>query len=301
MSRNPAGPSRPVAGAVILTVAVSLLSLVDGNAKYLSAAGYPVLQIVWARFFFQAVMTVPIAAIRHGGGLWRVSAAAPQALRGLLHVGATLLFFTALTTMPLADTLAIYFAYPFVVAALAPIALGERMGGRRWAAVIIGFLGTLLVIRPGFGENPFGGIEAGVWYALSGSIVFGLYILLTRRLAHKAPTTLALAHQSLVAAVLLSIAAPFVWTTPDIVGWLLFGGLGVLSALGHGLIIRAFALAPAPVLAPIGYVEIIAATAVGYVLFGDFPDVFTWAGIAVIAASGIFIAYREGAARQRIE
>lgn len=285
---------------MVLALAVSLLSLLDGGAKFLSHAGYPVLQIVWARFFFQAVVTVPVASFRQGRKLWRVRVAAPQALRGILHVVATFLFFTALGTMPLADTLAIYFAYPFVVTALAPLLLGEAVGARRWIAVAVGFLATLLIIRPGIGSGAGGlqGVEPGAAYALAGSVAFGLYILLTRKFAHRASTDTALAHQSLAGAVVLSLLAPMVWTTPDMAGWLLFGGLGVLSAVGHGMLIRAFSLAPASMLAPIGYVEIIAATAVGYVLFGDFPDPLTWAGIAIIAASGIYIAAREGAAKR---
>jgi drug/metabolite transporter (DMT)-like permease len=281
-------------GILLLVVAVSLLSLLDGTAKHLSALGHPVLQVAWARFFFQAVITLPPAALRHGGALWRPRAAVPQAARGLLHAVATLLFFAALARMPLADTLAIYFAYPFVVTALAPLLLGERTGARRWAGVGFGFLGTLLVVRPGLGT-----VDPGALLALGGSLAFGLYILFTRRFAGSASAGAALAQQSLASAAVLSLFVPFFWTTPEAGGWALFALLGGLSALGHGLIIRAFAHAPASLLAPIGYVEIVAATAVGYAFFGDFPDALTWAGIAVIVASGVYISIRERAARAK--
>ncbi len=275
-------------GIVLLLLAFNILAVMDGLAKYLAESGYPVVQILWARFFFNAMLILPIAAWRHRSLMLRPPNPAVQVGRGLLHASGTFLLFMAYARMPLADALAIYYAYPFVVTALAPFLLGEHTGWRRWTAVAAGFAGTLLVIRPGVEV-----LNTGALFALVGSVAFAFYLILTRKLAGSAPADLTLSYQSTSAAIVISIFVPFFWVTPDVFALVLFVAIGAISAMGHLMIIYAFERAPASYLAPFGYVEIITAAVIGFALFGDIPDYLTWAGIAVISASGIYIAWRE--------
>ena len=276
-------------GIILLLVAFNIQAIMDGLAKYLAEAGHPVIQILWARFFFNALLIVPIAAWRHRGLMVRPPNPTAQIGRGLLHALGTFLLFTAYARMPLADALAIYYAYPFVVTALAPFLLGEHTGWRRWTAVIVGFAGTLMIIRPGVEV-----LNTGALFALIGSVAFALYLILTRKLAGSAPADLTLSYQSTSAAIVISMLVPFFWVTPDAFSLMLFVAIGAISALGHLMIIHAFERAPASYLAPFGYVEIITAAVIGFALFGDIPDYMTWGGIFVISASGIYIAWRDG-------
>jgi len=279
----------PLAAALLLLLpAVTILSGTDGLAKHLSEVGYSVLQIVWARYVFQTLLTFPLALRRHGCGLLRPPEAWAQAARSLLHMTSTFLFFMALARMPLADAIAIFFVYPFVVTALAPWMLGEQTGWRRWSAVIVGFCGTLFIIKPEFGR-----FDTGALLSIGASLAFGLYIVLTRRIATRTDPVMAIFTQGLVAAVLLSAVVFLEWRTPDPLAWAMLVAIGAISAAGHFMIIRAYGLVSASLLAPFGYFEIVAATAIGLAVFGDFPDTWSWVGIAIICASGIYISLRE--------
>lgn len=279
----------PLSAALLLLLpAVTILSGTDGLAKALSEAGYAVLQIVWARYVFQTILTFPFALKRHGRGLLRPPEAWAQAARSLLHMTSTFLFFMAIARIPLADAIAIFFVYPFVVTALAPWLLGESTGWRRWSAVIVGFCGTLFIVKPEFGN-----FDTGALLSISASLAFGLYIVLTRRIATRTDATMAIFTQGLVAAVLLSAVVALDWRDPDPVAWAMLVAIGAVSAIGHFMIIRAYGLVSASLLAPFGYFEIVAATIIGLLWFGDFPDAWSWVGIAVICASGIYISLRE--------
>ncbi len=264
-----------------------VIPAMDTSAKALGNLGYAVLLIAWARFAANLVLALPLALIfaQRGGGFrhpWL------QSLRALALVAATVLFFQGLRTMPLADALAVYFIYPFLVTALAPLVLGERVGWRRWFAVGVGFCGTLLVVRPGLAE-----VNVGVVPVLIAAVAFALYNLLTRRLSGQADPWHTLAFQAAFGTVVLAPFAVFQWSAPDGQALVLVAVMGIASVIAHWLLIRAYDFAPAAVLAPFSYVEIVSAAAYGYLVFGDFPDTWTWAGIAVIATSGAYIAVRE--------
>ncbi len=263
----------------------------DVSAKYLSQLGYPVLLVVWARFFFNALCLTPILILRRQPLQFRQHFGL-QFIRTVMLISATFGFFMGLRTMGVADALAVYFVYPFIITLLSPLFLGERAGMRRLSAVAVGFLGTLMIIRPGSGT-----IDPNVGYVLAAAVFFAIYNLLTRKLAGRAGSWQTLGFQSIVGAVLMSVVAPFVWRTPDLQALSLFAIIGVFSTAGHFLLIRAYDHAPAPVLAPFSYFEIVSATVLGYLVFGDFPEPMTWAGISVIAASGIYIGIRERKAR----
>ena len=166
--------------------------------------------------------------------------------------------------------------------------LGETVGLRRKIAVLVGFLGALLIIRPGIGA-----IQWPALLALSAGVVFGFYLLATRRLAGSAPPLVTLAYSAAAGALGMSFVAPAVWVPPSAID---LGGmvmLGAIAAGGHFLLIKSFDFAPASLLAPFTYCEIIMTTLLGYVFFGDFPDRWTWAGITVVVGSGVYISLRE--------
>ena len=280
-------PDRPMLGIGLMLASVALLPIMDGFAKAM-ADYYAVLQLVWARFFFQSVAIVPLAVWRHPSAMRRPDRLPLQLGRGLCILIATGLFFTAIATMPIADALALLFVAPLIVTALAPVVLGEIVGLRRWGAVLVGFAGALVILRPGFGV-----LQPGAMFALGAGGCFAIYVLLTRRLSYAAPPLVTLSITSLVGLVVTSALLPAVWVTPDAADLTRMAAMGLIAAVGHYLMIRAYEQAPASLLAPFGYGEIVTATIIGYFWFGDFPDGITWLGIAILAASGVYISVRE--------
>lgn len=277
-------------GALFLIAGFTVIPFMDAAAKQLAHLGYAPVLIAWARFALAAVALSPLV-LRPGrlSQLW-ARGAGLQILRATFLTLATVLYFSAIKTMPIADALAVYFIYPFLMTALAPLVLREQVGLRRFSAVIIGFCGSLLIIRPGFETVP-----QGVYYVLAGSVCFAMFNLLTRKLKGQSDPWFTVFYQSLVGTVLLLPFLPGNWTTPDANAWMFLAVLIVAAIIGHWLVVRAFDYAPASYLAPFGYFEMISAAAIGYFWFGDFPDHYTWLGIAVIACAGIYISRRERA------
>lgn len=280
-------PDRPMLGIGLMLASVALLPIMDGIAKSM-ADRYAILQLVWARFFFQSLAIVPLAAWRNPAAMRRPDNMPLQIGRGLCILIATGLFFTAISTMPIADALALLFVAPLIVTALSPVVLAEAVGPRRWAAVLVGFVGALVILRPGFGV-----LQPGAVFALGAGGCFAAYVLLTRRLSHAAPPLVTLAITSLVGLAVTSVLLPTVWIAPDGADLARMMAMGLIAAVGHYLMIRAFEHAPAALLAPFGYGEIVMATIIGYLWFGDFPDGTTWIGIAILVASGVYISLRE--------
>lgn len=281
-------------GVAVFLGAWLIVPLMDVAAKALGAEGYAIVEVVWARFFFNAVLVLPVLYLRRPQvfrgpeAFYRPRKPAWQMIRVVALLGSTWFFFSALKTLPLAEALAIYFVYPFMVTALAGPLLDEHVGPRRWLAVGVGFLGTLIIIRPGFEALP-----GGTYYLFAGALCFAVYNIYTRKLTAVAGTGEILAFQSLGGTLIMTIALPFFWTTPDLRALGLFAVMGLASAVGHGLLIRAYHYAPASFLAPFSYFEIVSASILGFVFFGNFPDRLTWLGIGVIVACGVYIALRE--------
>jgi drug/metabolite transporter (DMT)-like permease len=292
---RPASSDRGVLfGILLFLVAMAILPVMDGFAKYLGAT-VPVVEIVWARFTFHTALILPIAFARYGiTTVLRPPKPHLQVVRSLLLVMSTVFFFGALRYLPLADALALIFINPIIVTVLAPFCLGEKVGLRRWLAVIVGFAGTLIIIRPGFAE-----LNAGTGLAIAAGVSIAAYFLLTRRLSGTSEPLVTLAYTGVVGAVVSTGALPFFWVTPSWPELAMMIGIGLIAAVGHYLIIRAYDHAPAPVLAPFGYAEIVMATVVGYVAFGDIPDRWTALGVVVLIASGLYISVREGTRRDR--
>lgn len=280
-------PDRPLLGIGLMLASVALLPIMDGFAKAM-ADSFAVVQLVWARFLFQSLLIVPLALATSPRAMLRPSRLPLQVARGVGILIGTFLFFAAIRTMPIADALALLFIAPLIVTALSPLVLGEAVGIRRWSAVLVGFVGALVVLRPGLTV-----LQPGALLALGAGASFAGYVLLTRRLSHAAPPLVTLAITSLVGLAATSAVLPATWVTPDPAQLAAMAAMGAIGAGGHYLMIRAYEQAPAAMLAPFGYGEILTATIVGYYWFGDFPDGPTWLGIAILIASGVYISLRE--------
>ena len=278
---------RAMGGIGMMLVALTIVPMMDAAAKYLSD-DLATMQIVWARYSFHLLFLLPVIVWRYGRRAFHTRRPAMQVVRGSLLATSTFLFFAAIAHMPLADAIATIFIYPFIVTALSPAVLGEPVGIRRWVAVFVGFAGALIVIRPTGAV-----MNEGVILALGAGMGFAGYTLFTRKLAGIDPPLITLAFTGLVGAVGSSFFLPFVWIAPEPRHWPLLAFIGLCAAVGHFLIILAYERVRAATLAPLGYFEIVTATLLGFVIFGDFPDRVTWLGIAVIVASGIYISYRE--------
>jgi drug/metabolite transporter (DMT)-like permease len=287
----PSGAARasqqPLGGILLMLSAMALLPIYNGTAKYLSA-DYPVAQVVWARYFFHLAVLLPLVLWRYGPRVLVPPRFRLQLLRGTLLVADTFLFFAALALIPLADTLALTFVAPLILTALSALALGEQVGLRRWSAVAVGFVGTLIIVRPGFAA-----FEPGALLAIGAGMAYAVYQLLTRKLAGSAPPLVTLGYTALVGTLVMTAALPAYWVTPSLVDFALMVGMGATAAVAHFLIISAFERAQASLLAPFNYCEMIGAVTIGYLVFGDFPDSWTWLGVLILVASGIYISWRE--------
>lgn len=283
-SALPAGNGRGIAVAI---VALVLFSGLDVISKLLGPL-MPVSQILWVRFLFFTVVAVALAWRPGQGVAWRSTRPGLQALRGLLLVVEMGMFVWAFKTMPLADVQAIGAATPLMVVALSVPLLGERVGWRRWVAVAIGFIGVLLIVRPGFQVLGFGTLVA-----LIGAVLFAFYQIMLRIVGRDdSPSTTAI-WSGAMGAIATTFIAPFDWVQPDMYGWMLLAAAAVLGAAGHTIYSAAFVLAPAAALQPFFYLMLVFAVILGWLVFGDWPDLWTLAGGSLIVGSGLYAWHRE--------
>lgn len=280
-------PTRLAYGTMLMLAAMVLLPIMDGIAKGLTLR-YPVAQVVWARYLFHFAVMFPVLLARLGPRALVPKHVGSQLIRGTLLLAATVLFFFALASMPQATALALFFVSPLVVTMLAPALLGERVGVWRASAVAVGFVGVLLILRPGSEVFAWGAL-----LAVAAGTVHGLYMLYTRKLAGTSPPLVTLAYTAVVGAVVMTGVMAFVWVPPTPRDFGAMALLGLLAAGGHFLLIKAFDHAPATWLAPLGYTEMITAAIVGYVQFRHLPDAMGWLGIAIIVGAGVVISLRE--------
>ena len=273
-------------GMALMLGAMASLPFLDVFAKFLGAGGIPIVQIVFARVAFGALTALPFALRRAPiAALW------PQrfwihSLRAALLVAATFLFFSSLKTLPIADALAIFFIQPIVVTALGGLILREAVDARRWGAVGLGFIGILVILRPGVVE-----ISAGSLLALGAGIALALYFLLSRWVAGGQSAIAVTFQTNAIAAIALACVMPSVWVAPSPVQWAMLAALGLIASFGHFLILRAYDHAEASLLAPLAYSEMIMATLLGWVFFDDFPDAYTFAGVAILVAAALVLAW----------
>lgn len=279
-------------GILLFSLTTLAFASLDTLAKYMTRE-FHVVQIAWGRYVFHALLLLAFAP-RHGL-LRPLRSSRPwlQIFRSGLLALVTLLFFTAISFLPLTDAVAIGYVAPLALTAMAAFVLKERVGLRRWTAICVGFLGVLIVIRPGFGV-----VHWAAFIALAMALGNACYHLATRMLSGVDSAQTTFFYTGLVGAVGLSLAVPFFWTTPDLFGWMQLVGVGLFGGLGHYLLIRAYDHAAPAVLAPYTYASIVWVTLFGFILFGDLPDAWTVAGAAIIIASGIYVFYREAHLRR---
>ena len=263
------------------------LPVMDGFAKFLSD-DLPILQITWARYFFTVVFTLPIMLFFFKKQLVWSDRPKLQILRGLILLSANICFFYAISIISLAKALTLAFVAPLIVTAFSPLMLGEKVGFRRWTAVVIGFIGSLVVIRPGFVELNFASFAA-----LGTGILYGFYLIITRKLSKSDNPLLTLLLTGMVGAILVSAVIPFYWVKPTLNQWSLMAGIGVFACIGHLFLILSLKYADASKLAPLGYTEIIPNVLIGYYFFSELPDNWTYVGLLIIILSGLYISRRE--------
>lgn len=281
-------------GVTVMLVAMAILPLMDVIAKHLGqtmASG----QVAWSRFLFQSLFLAPF--------VWRIRSQIEftqwhlHALRGFFIAIATLCFFTALTRLPVADALAIFFVEPLLLTLLSPLFLDETLGWRRLLAVIVGFAGALIIIKPGAAAF---GIYALL--PLLAALCFAFYLILTRKLAQQTNPVLIQFYTGLSGVTVMTLAligghqfgiSILTAAWPDQQQWLFMALLGAIGGGAHLLVVYAFRALNAGTLAPFQYFEIISAVIFGWYFFADVPSSTTWLGIFIIVSSGIYIYWRE--------
>jgi drug/metabolite transporter (DMT)-like permease len=288
------GWSDVLRGILLMCAGTSLFPFMNAAVKLL-AANYPVAQIVWARFTGHLLIMLLVFLPHHRWTLLRTRRPAVQFGRSALMLLSNLVFVIAIARVPLATASAIGFTSPLIVTALSVPLLHESVGWRRWSAVTVGFAGALMVIRPGSGLQ-----DPSVLLLLLSALAYALYQIATRWVGRYDSAATGIVFAALLGSLAMSLVLPFVFVPPrTMFDALLFCCLGLLGGGGHYLIIRAFQLGPAAVIAPLGYVELVGTAVLGYVIFGNFPDLWIWLGAFVIIGSGLYIALRERRRRVR--
>jgi drug/metabolite transporter (DMT)-like permease len=274
-------------------LAWAILPFMDTIAKYLSS-DLSFFQITWARYFFTVFFTLPFMFFFFRKNLTWTTQPKLQFLRGLTLFFANVLFFYSISIISMAKALTLAFVAPLITTALSPFILGEKVGFRRWSAVIVGFIGSLIVIRPGFIDFNLASIAA-----LGTGCFYGIYLIITRKLHSSDSPLLTLLLTGVVGLVFGSFLVPVVWINPTFNQWSLLALMGLFACLGHLFLILSLKYADASKLAPLGYFEIVTNIILGYYFFMDLPDKWTFLGLFVIISSGLYITFREGSKRIR--
>ena len=281
-------PQHPLRGVVLFLAAVFLFAALDATAKYMNAF-FAVPLLVWARYLVHFVIMLVFMAPGMGREIIATRRPWLMSFRALMLVGVTLLAQLALKTLPLAETTALVFITPLLVALLAGPLLGEQVRRSTWLITLVGFAGVLLIARPG--GALFG---AGVAYALGAALCYAIYQILTRKLAATEHPNRLLFYTALIGTLSMSLTLPAYWDgqIPTLTQGLLIVSLGLYGGIGHFMLIRAFREAPASTLSPLLYVQLIWATLLGWWVFDQLPDLLAIVGMLIIGASGLSLAIR---------
>ncbi len=277
--------ANPVLGIGLMIAAMLIIPMVDGMAKYLSATHSP-LFISWARYAVAVVIVLPVAVFKHRTQFLPRSNLGAHFLRTVFLMAAMTCYFISISLIPMATAISAYFVGPIIATLLATMILGEQLTWTKVLALILGFSGALLIVRPGVDFDP------AILLALASGILFGLYIVATRQASQTSNPLRTLAFQCLVGAIILTPQAIWFWSWPTPDQLYLFAGMGLFSAFSHFLSIAAFRNAEASTLAPIVYVELIGTVAIGFIIFGELPGLTVWIGAGVIVAGGLLLIRR---------
>jgi len=279
------------AGIGFMLLSILFYGVMDALIKY-QAARYPVIEVMFLRNLFALI---PLAwLVRRGGGWTALRTRQPrlQVLRAIIGFVSLICFIKALSLMPLPDVVAIGFATPLFITALSVPLLSEHVGWRRWSAVLVGFAGVLIMVRPGSGLL---GIAAFV--ALLGTLTNALSIIIIRRLSATDGNAPTVASFTLFAVLVTGAVLPFYWVTPTGTDWIMLVAMGLLGGFGQIASTHAFRLAPPVIVAPFDYANMLLATLLGYLVWGDVPGMAVLAGAVLVIASGLYIVYREAMRR----
>jgi drug/metabolite transporter (DMT)-like permease len=271
-------------GVILQLCALMIFVVMDTTLKLMTAS-FPIVQIIWARFFFSFLTVALLIRITSGRLPWRSRAPGLQALRSLLLLASSLFFTLALAHIPLMDATAVGFASPLITVALAAFLLREPVSARRWCGVGLGFLGVMVALRPPFLTGA--PLHWAYLLPLGTATSYGFYQILTRRLSAVEDSRVTILHTGVAAGLATSAMQPFVFVIPHATEWIALIAVGVLGGISHGLLVLAFARAPASLLAPLTYTQLVWASAAGVIVFGDWPDTVTLLGAAIIAAGGL--------------
>ena len=290
----PARADHPFRGIGLILVSTVFLGVSDVTAKYLSAT-LPSIEIAWIRFVVFALIMVPAMLPASPLYALRTERLGLQLMRGAALLGSSLFFISGLRFLPIAEASATGFVSPLFVTALSIIFLSESVGLRRWLATAVGLIGVLIILRPGTSA-----FHAAAFFPLVSALAWACTLIMTRMMSGRERAITTMAYSSIAGVCILTALAPFVWVAPS---WhdILFGLLiGVASTAGQWIVVLAFRYADASVLAPFSYTQLLWVSILGFVVFGEIPDVWTVTGAAFIVASGLYTAHRERVRRSQL-
>jgi drug/metabolite transporter (DMT)-like permease len=290
----PARADRPFRGIALILASTVFLGASDVTAKYLSAT-LPSIEIAWIRFLVFALIMSP--AMLPGSPLYALRTGRPgrQMMRGVALLASSLFFISGLRFLPIAEASATAFVSPLFVTALSIVFLGERVGLRRWLATAVGLIGVLIILRPGTSA-----FHAAAFFPLVSALAWACTLIMTRMMSGKEHVITTMTYSSIAGVGILSALVPFVWVAPS---WhdILFGVfIGAASTAGQWIVVLAFRYADASVLAPFSYSQLLWVSILGFIVFGEVPDVWTVSGAAFIVASGLYTAHRERIRRSQL-
>ncbi|MBT7613072.1 MAG: DMT family transporter [Rhodospirillaceae bacterium] len=283
-------PGQTARGIGLMILAMCLMASMDATAKWL-VEEHSIAQILLVRFLMFLVVALALAARRGLAETLRSKNPGLQVIRSLVMLAEIYVFIWAFSLLPLADVHGIAAVSPLMAMALAVPLLGEKVGWHRWAAVAIGFVGVLVIVRPGSGV-----MGSAALVALFAAFLWGLFQVLIRKVGLNDSVETTALYTAIIAVIVLGVTAPFMWQPVDRGGWGLLLLVGVLGSLGHLVLFRALQLAPASTLQPFSYTMVVWATVMGFLMFGDFPDSWTIIGIGIGIAGGLYAFSREHAA-----
>jgi drug/metabolite transporter (DMT)-like permease len=289
----PARADRPFRGIALIIGSTVFLACSDAMAKYLSLS-LPSIQIAWIRFLIFAMIFVP-AMLTTSPNVFRSTRPGLQMWRGVALLSSSLFFITGLRFLPIAEASATTFVAPIFVTALSIGFLGEKVGVRRWLATIVGLLGVMVIVRPG--SSAF---HAAAMLPIISAFGWACTLIMTRMISGKDRAITTMAYSSVVGLCILTALVPFIWVTPSWRDIFLGVCVGLASTTGQWIVVLAFRYADASVLAPFSYSQLVWVTILGFLIFGEVPDLWTLVGAAIIIASGLYTAHRERLRRSQL-
>lgn len=281
-------PNHTLLGFAAAALGFLVLPFGDAFGKLLAVDGISPFQIAWGRWLLSWALMTPIVLMVHGWRALRPQDARKQVARAAGLVCATVFFFGSLAYIPLANATAVLFIAPLMVTAMSAIFLKERVGPRRWVAVLIGLAAVMLIVKPGMD-----GFHWASFLVLGAATGFATYLVMTRYISNDAPPIVGIWWMGLTGFIAMSIVVTPFWSPLQTAHWGYFMGIGVSMTLGHLLVIWAAVRLQASAMAPMPYLEMVTSTALGVLVFGDFPDALTWIGCAAVMGCGLFVAWRE--------